>query len=379
MRVMGPDAETIVQPFLQSKRPIDLERMGPDELRLVRWCVAGEVVDDALVCVRRTAAGEAVVDVSVHGGPRIVQRVLMALRDAGARVVPAGELMHDGDPGATPFEREVMEALLGAKTRAAVGWLVRLLKMTPAMVEDVGAMIDRGEVEAARSRLEAVCAGMERAGYLLNGVRCVLTGEPNAGKSTLANALAEREQAVVSETAGTTRDWVEHPGAVAGVPFTLVDTAGLRDTGDALEQEAIRRSRAEIGRADVVVHVLDGSRGPTEAERQAVETAGGGPAKRVFVWNKTDLPLDGAQRALMERAKPGAMRVSGRTGEGVERLRAALLEAVGLSNWEGCVPLIFRERHVRACRAALSALDGSEKGGRAAQAALAGLMCGTSR
>jgi small GTP-binding protein len=168
--------------------------------------------------------------------------------------------------------------------------------------------------------------GGYRAGF------SVLVGRPNSGKSTLANVLAEREQAIVSDLPGTTRDWTEHPAAIEGVPFTIVDTAGIRSTDDPIEAEAVRRAREQVYRARVIIRVIDLS-GPPDTNEEALlpPSAGsaGDHAPILDVYNKADLPAHAGHVGGGPKAED--LRVSARTGDGIDHLRAALLAAVGMS------------------------------------------------
>jgi tRNA modification GTPase len=198
----------------------------------------------------------------------------------------------------------------------------------------------------------------ERAHYLLDGVRVVLVGRPNTGKSTLANRLAGRDLAIVSERPGTTRDWTEHPGAIAGVPFTFVDTAGIRSTTDPVEHEAIRRSRAQIAPASVVVRVIDGSQPPHDEDRQATEQAKrSGVPLMLFAWNKADLGEHPGQRMLLQVVERRGVAISAATGDGVDDLRRKLVSLLGLDGWEASDTAPFTERQMGAYRSALSALE----------------------
>jgi len=394
IQVAGRRAAAVVTPFLRSKRPIELERMGAAELRLCRWADGDEVLDDALVTVRHRRGGETIVDISLHGGRRIVQRALLMLKRAGARIVEPIELLDRGGHPAGPVERELLPILLRAKTRAVASWLARLVDRLPREIARALQELQADHRDAARLSLATLCRNAGKVRYLLDGVRVVVTGGPNVGKSALVNALAGREHALVSEVPGTTRDWVDHPGAVHGVPVTFVDTAGIHATDDPLEREAIRRARQQIKPADVVLRVIDLSAPPSPADRRAVaagpkrrrrhvarprektrhheETAEPEPADpcRVFVWNKSDLPHHAGHTALMARAGEAGMRVSARTEAGLSDMRLALLQAIGLENWQEKLLSPVTERQVTACRQALSALaaGGSDPAG-----AIAGL------
>ncbi|MCM2335635.1 MAG: 50S ribosome-binding GTPase, partial [Pseudomonas sp.] len=199
-------------------------------------------------------------------------------------------------------------------------------------------------LDAASRDLDALLRDAQRGRRLRDGLHAVLVGPPNAGKSSLLNALAGRDRAIVTDIAGTTRDLLHETVRIDGVELTLVDTAGLRDGGDAIEREGMRRARDELRRADLAIAVVD-ARDPA-AGRDAVAAAIGGVPAVVWVHNKADL-LD-AGRA----APPDGLAVSARTGAGLDalhgRLRALALADAGA---EGDGEFTARARHVEALAA----------------------------
>ncbi len=357
VQVIGRRAADALRPHLQADRPIDLESLVPDRLRLCRIVEGEQVIDDAVVAARRDERGRLIVEVNLHGGPRVVQRVLLLLKQAGAQIVGGGDwpsILHAGRP---VLEREAAEALLRVKTRAVAAWLARTVERLPAEVGAMLADLAAGRVDEVRARLADRCAAGQRARYLLDGVRVVLVGRPNTGKSTLANRLGGRDLALVSEQPGTTRDWTEHPGAIAGVPFTFVDTAGIRPTADPIEQEAIRRSHAQVAPADILVQVIDGSRPPHDDDRQAIERARGRDTPPlVFAWNKTDLGIHPEQTRFLEGVRKSGVTLSALTGEGLDALRVHLIAVLGLRNWPATEGAPFNDRQLTGYRDAEAAL-----------------------
>ena len=358
VQVAGRGSAAVVGPMLRTKRPLDLDRMDPGTLRLCRLVDGDQALDDVIVTARRDARQNLSVNLSLHGGPRIVQRLLLMLKRAGARIVEPAELLEAYSPARHRLEQEGLEALLKAKTRAVASWLARTVERLETDLDDILRDLRADRLNAARDTLARLCEQRINTRYLLAGVRVTLVGEPNTGKSTLANQLAGRDAAIVSRTAGTTRDWTEHPGAIDGVPFTFVDTAGLRETRDPIEQEAIRRARLQIEPADLVLRVIDGSVPPTPADLQAFEkTAQAGPHSRhLLIWNKSDLSLHAGHAPFIEPTAASGILVSAKTGEGLDRLRHRLSERVGLTHWQNSVGQPFSQRQSQACCQALSAL-----------------------
>jgi len=352
-----------LRPLFKASRPIEFDLPASNELRLCRLMDGEQVIDDAVVAARRNLTGQLVVDVSLHGGPRIVQRALLLLKSAGARIVPALELLDSTWAEGDLLHRETLEAIAQAKTRSVAVWLATTMDRLPREVEQLIGITQTDRLDSVRARLHDWLEASRRVRRVLTGVRVVLVGRPNSGKSTLANQLAGRHSAIVSDTPGTTRDWLEHPGAIDGVPFTFVDTAGLRESTDAIEVEAIRRTHRQVATADIVLHVIDRSSPPAsedlpranDANRANQEFTATKPT--LVVWNKSDLPADPDRAKRMECDSTKELRVSARTGEGLDLLRSALLETAGLAGWRQLAGVPFTVRQVQAVEEALSVME----------------------
>src|SRR5690606_28734138 len=209
-------------------------------------------------------------------------------------------------------------------------------------IDTLGGSALRKGLAEARAQLDTLMAAAERGCKLREGLHAVIVGPPNAGKSSLLNALAGSERAIVTEIAGTTRDLLHETLRIDGFELNLVDTAGLREDGDAIEREGMRRARAELRRADLALVVLD-ARDPGAGLRAVAADIVGVP-QRIVVHNKCDL-VDAP--ALTE----GALAVSARTGAGLDLLHARLREAAeGNTPAEGA--FTARARHVDALRRA---------------------------
>lgn len=359
VQVTGRESAAVVAPLLRTRKPLDLDRMDSGTLRLCRLVDGEEALDDVIVTVRRDASNNLTIDMSTHGGPRIVQRLLLLLKRNGATIVEPTELMKAYPQTCHALREELVETLLKAKTRAVTSWLARSVDRLQEEVDTVLADLKADRIDEARAMLSQMCEQRINMRYLLEGVRVTLIGEPNTGKSTLANQLAGRDAAIVSHLPGTTRDWTEHAGAVDGVPFTFVDTAGIRETLDPIEQEAIRRSHQQIEPADLVVRVIDGSMPLAPADRQWLDKADGAPsdAQCLFVWNKSDLPLHVDHERFMERMESPGLQVSAKLGTGIDGLRGRLIERVGFTGWQDRVGQPFTDRQCHALKQALSALS----------------------
>lgn len=353
-------------------------------LRRLRAGPGGEVLDQALVLWLPgpgSYTGEDSAELHLHGGPAVIAAVAGALATLGARPAEPGEFTRraflNGRMDLTAAEgiadliaaeteaqrRQALRQADGALARLLDGWvarLTRLLAHQEAAIEfaeddlpsDLG---DRARDGAAALRAE-IAAHLADGGQgerLRDGVVVAILGAPNAGKSSLLNALAGREAAIVSARAGTTRDVVEVRLVLAGIPVTVADTAGLREAADEVEQEGIRRARRRAEEADLVMAVF-----ATDVAPDAPTLAWVTPGALVLA-NKVDLaPAPGTIGGVAPLA------ASARTGAGLGALRARLeAEAVRLAG-AGDAALLTRPRH----RAALT-----EAAGWLAEAEAAGL------
>ncbi|MBB3342635.1 tRNA uridine-5-carboxymethylaminomethyl(34) synthesis GTPase MnmE [Luteimonas sp. RC10] len=337
----------------------------------------GETLDDGIAIAFAGPAsytGEDVVELQGHGSPVVLQQVLARCRALGARLARPGEfseraflngrldltqaeavadLIAAGDVRAARAARRALDGAFSTRCDALAAELLHLRVHVEAMIDFSDEPIDAlgGDVVAERldalaTSLAVLLAEAEQGRRLRDGLHAVIVGPPNAGKSSLLNALAGSERAIVTEIAGTTRDLLHETVRIAGAELTLVDTAGLREAGDAIEREGIRRARAELRRADLAIVVLD-ARDPDAGLSAVAGDIQDVPA-RLVVHNKVDL-LEGAA------TDDDVVRVSARTGAGLDLLRAALATQVaGPAAGEGA--FTARQRHVDALRIAADAV-----------------------
>ena len=352
-------------------------------LRRLRDPSGGEVLDQALVLWFPGPAsytGEDSAELHLHGGPAVIAAVGHALVTLGARPAEPGEFTRraflNGRMDLTAAEgiadliaaeteaqrRQALRQAEGALARLLDGWsarLTRLLAHQEAAIEfadedlpsDLGARAQAGAAEL-RAEIDAHLADAGQGERLREGIVVAILGAPNAGKSSLLNALAGRDAAIVSARAGTTRDVVEVRLVLAGIPVTLADTAGLRDAADEIEQEGIRRARRRAEEADLVLAVFATDVAP-DAPTLAWVARGA-----LVLANKADL-------APAPEAIGGVppLTVSARTGEGLEALRARLeAEAVRLAG-AGDAAMLTRPRHRAALSEASAWLAGAEAAG----------------
>ncbi|MBN2719523.1 MAG: tRNA uridine-5-carboxymethylaminomethyl(34) synthesis GTPase MnmE [Proteobacteria bacterium] len=349
IRVSGPDALSVVQKVFTPASP----QKAPFPARKALFGRAhhpdrpSDPIDLGVLTYfngPKTYTGEDLAEVTLHGGPLILHTFLQAVLRAGARLAEPGEFTRraflngrmdlsqaEAVAGlifsATDEARRVMlRQVEGAMGRQASSMRESLLESKvlleasidfPEEAEEGEQQRVRGLLGETRDQAARLLKTTRMGMALREGLRVVIAGAPNVGKSSLLNALLQEERAIVHETEGTTRDYIEGTLNVGGLPVKVVDTAGIRVSADALEQEGVRRTKGLMDRADAVLLVLDQSRPLYPQERTLLEEGGG--AARVIVVNKEDLKIDPAFHA-----PPGAVKVSARQGTGIEDLKRAI-------------------------------------------------------
>ncbi|MFZ5524718.1 MAG: tRNA uridine-5-carboxymethylaminomethyl(34) synthesis GTPase MnmE [Pseudomonadota bacterium] len=367
IRVSGGDIERLIREIL-GKLPSARRALYSNFLD-----ENGDIIDRGIAIyfpAPHSYTGEHVLELQGHGGPAVLQMMLQRCLDLGARLAQPGEFtrraflngkldLAQAESVADLIEANSAEAARGAmrslcgEFSSAVHRLLNELIHLRMLVE---AMLDFPEEEAAaddigrRDRLlsnlqlylKQTLATATQGSLLREGAQVVIAGQPNVGKSSLLNRLAGEELALVSTIPGTTRDVIRQSIQIRGVSMHIMDTAGLRVSRDEMENMGIALTRQTLQRADLILLLLDASQGMTEQDKAIVEDL---PADipRLLVLNKTDL-LQGKISDLQEIDK--SVKVSAKTGEGIEELRSKLLEAVGWRDQEGGV-FIARERHLR--------------------------------
>ena len=334
--------------------PVGRHRLDEDgqarRLLLGRLTDGGEVVDSQCLAVYMPGpdsyTGEDVVEFHLHGGSVAVRMALDALEKQGVRSALHGEFTRraflNGKMDLT--QAEAVAEMVAATSRAALSLANRQLaggfggKLNPidillkTLLAELESHLDFPEEELDWMPLSEMCrqfqesrkaltelAATRREGEVLRGgVRLAIAGAPNAGKSSLLNRLLGRERAIVSPIPGTTRDTVEADCVIRQIPFRIVDTAGIRESADRIEQDGVRRSQAAVGEADVVLWVMDSALPPGEAMPFPAEWSCRG--RIIVVANKCDVPGS--------RPQEGAVAFSARTGEGFDGLCDALEAAV---------------------------------------------------
>jgi tRNA modification GTPase len=376
IRVSGTGSLGLLSAVLRG-RP-DLERAPGHTLRRSAVVDGDEPVDDALVAIYRAPrsyTGEDGAEITCHGSLPVIRRILSLLARSGFREAGPGEFTQraflNGRMDLTQAEavNEIVRArtdrarslalqrLSGAIQRKIEAVRDDLLGVQAALEacldypeEDHGAAVDTAVLDRSAAALGVLADTCARGRIYQEGVSVALAGATNSGKSSLFNQLLRQDRAIVSEVHGTTRDWLEAGLDVEGIPVRLYDTAGTRDTGDPLEREGMRRTAEVVRGADLVMYLVDGCRGTTPEDAAAMGAAKASGERLLVVWNKIDL-------AGALPCPEGFVPVSALTGEGLDRLEAALAASLleGTSD-AGGGPLLDSERQRELLRKALAAL-----------------------
>ena len=374
IRLSGPDAATIAQQIVG-----DLPAPRLAALRAFTDA-AGEPIDEGLVLyfpAPHSMTGESVVELQGHGGPVVLDRLLQRLLSLGAVLAEAGEFSQRAfvngridltraeavadviNAGSEAAARAAMRSLQGAFARTINTLVERLL----AVRVHCEAHIDFADepLTEAESSTTALAAALDQIKVdlqetlrlaasgerLQSGLTLVIAGRPNAGKSSLLNALAGRDAAIVTDIAGTTRDIIDTALHLDGLPLRVLDTAGLRESDDQIEQEGVRRARAAMAQADRILLVMEDG---DAIDPASLDLPAGVPITRVV--NKID--LTGRPPGVVDEMAD-TVAVSALTGVGLGALREHLFTQLGHTHEEP--PFMARRRHLLALQAAAEDLD----------------------
>jgi tRNA modification GTPase len=359
----GPTVAALIGGALPAPRHASLRRLRDP---------SGALLDHALVLwfpAPNTYTGDDCAELHLHGGRAVIDGVADALATSGLRPAEPGEFtrraflngrmdlveaeaVHDLVTAETEAQRrQALRQLEGALGALYQDWADRLrgiLAYQEALIdfpdEDLPPEVEDqllATLRTVRTEVAAHLNDAHRGEKLREGLFFAITGAPNVGKSTLVNALAERDVAIVSAIPGTTRDALETRVILGGVPVTLVDTAGLRETTDSIEAEGVRRARARAQDADLAMTVVEAGSPPPD-------TAGD---NHLLIANKSDLGRPGPD---------GALRISAKTGQGMDELRARLATTARQMTESSGPPPLTRARHRAALLAAAEHLDAAE-------------------
>lgn len=358
IRVSGPEAVALAGRVWHGRT--DLAAVDARRLQLgILRGVAGQVIDSQCLAVRmpgpHSYTGEDVVELHCHGGALCVQLALRELLKAGCRLAEPGEftrrafingkldltqaeavaeLLNAGSERALNVANQQLQGHLGTTVRQTYDRLKFFLGEVEARLDFPEEDLDWSSLEVLPEGLGAVCGelqvlvGSRREGEILRGGVClVIAGEPNVGKSSLLNLILGHERAIVSDLPGTTRDSIEAPAHIRGIPLRLIDTAGLRESGDYVERIGIARSQATIRQADVILWVMEANQLPRE---NPLPSGCECPGDVIYVANKSDC-LAEVPSAVADGTLPHPVYVSALRGVGLE----ALYDVIEARVWQG--------------------------------------------
>jgi tRNA modification GTPase len=383
VRLSGPRAQEIAQSFVE--RPGAFE---PRHATFTRLVLPSRGAIDHVVVISypgpASYTGEDVVEISAHGSPVLLQQIVGAALERGARLAARGEFtlraflngrldlvqaeaVADLVAASTPLQaRAAFDQLDGTLTARMGDIDAQLLDLAVRFEasldfpEEGYTFID--EAEGARrigeiaAQVEALACEGRRGRLLREGITVAIVGRPNVGKSSVFNRLAGAERAIVHAAPGTTRDLISEIVDMNGLAVTLVDTAGVRPAEDAVEAEGVRRANQSIAAADLVLAVFDTSAPLSVEDRSLLKQTESRP--RLIVLNKADLPV--VWTADMLGSEGEAVTVSARDGKGMDLLRGAIAEAAGVTEHQ--VPAaVTNMRHVALLERALAALRRAER------------------
>jgi tRNA modification GTPase len=360
VRLSGTDAMSIAEKIFVSKNESKLSSAKNHTVHY-GWIInpnSKENIDEVLVTVMRapkTYTREDTIEISCHGGITAVQSILKLLLESGARLAEPGEFTKraflNGRIDLTQAEAVLdiinsrTDTFLRISNNQLRGELSKELESVREILINVYIEIEailnfpeddidvqaRGRlserIQEARRRVENLLKSSDQGRILKDGIKLVLCGRPNVGKSSLLNVLLKTPRAIVSEIAGTTRDTIEEAAQIQGVPFQLVDTAGILTPRDIIEEEAIKRSHMSIQSADLVLYILDHSQPVTQEDKQLMEMIKGRPV--IIVLNKVDLPAGIMEKEISETfPKQKLVKISALRNEGIEELKNLILKEV---------------------------------------------------
>ncbi len=375
VRLAGPNAVAVADRIFRGKqKPSELA----SHFQQFGEIVDGErLIDQVMLSVHRAPAsytGEDVVEISCHGGVLVTARVWEACLRAGARAARPGEFTEraylNGKLDLTQAEAvidliraqtdlalrsatEQLEGRLGERISQLREDLISLIANLEAYIDfpdediepDVGEAF-RARLEKIRVQTEALLATAAHGRIFREGVRVVIYGATNAGKSSLLNRLLGFPRAIVNEMPGTTRDTIEEVVNLRGVALRLTDTAGLRASADAVEQEGMARTERSLAQADLVLHLVDAS--AAKPEYTSTENAG---RAELLLLNKSDLPEHSDWKSC------DALRISCTTENGLAGLEEQILARVSGQHWDVPSAVAINRRHGDCLRRALEACD----------------------
>lgn len=397
IRISGKEAFQIVKKIWKGK---DLDNAKTHTLHFGKIVdLNNEVVDEVLLSVFRAPHSftmEDSIEISTHGSPYIVQRVLSLLLQAGARMAEPGEftkraylngrfdlvqaeavadLIASQSSAAHRVAMQQMRGRFSSKIKQLREQLIHfasLLELELDFSEEDVEFADRTQLLSLLSEIKKVVHHLKESykygNVLKRGVPVAIVGKPNAGKSTLLNALLQEEKAIVSDIAGTTRDVIEDEITIEGITFRFIDTAGIRETSDTIEAIGVERARQKMKEASIILYLFDVNTVNIEEVQDAIQEIENLNVSYILLGNKTDMlsehsKLTAIQEALKKESQVPFMFISAKNEKDVENLKSELLKRV--QQWEASLQtdiIVTNARHYEFLEKAEQALSQAEYG-----------------
>ncbi|KJJ85570.1 tRNA modification GTPase TrmE [Candidatus Omnitrophus magneticus] len=394
VRLSGNDAFAVVSKIFFSKNSSDIfsYKTGTIHFGYIKDIAKGEIIDEVLLSVMRapkTYTKENIVEINCHGGALIVQMVLDVCISSGARLAEPGEFTKRAflngriDLSQAEAVIDIIKSESEICSRMAMenlqGKLSRDIREIRELIINILAEIElsidfteedvefseqsriTGKIKTARNKIKDMLASGSKGMMIKRGVKAVICGRPNVGKSSLMNALLRHERVIVAERAGTTRDVVEDALNIKGISVRLYDTAGIMETSDAIEIESIKRTKQKIDSADIALFVLDAGAVISQEDRLIFETIKN--KNKVIILNKIDMPLKiNEELVKKEFNMPDACEVSSLTGKGIENLEEIVFKMIAGNTFDkGHASIIARVRHKECLENALISMNNADK------------------
>lgn len=392
IRLSGEDALSVASKIFKAKGLADVSKAQPRHMYYGHVTDGSVSVDECLFVYMKgphSYTGEDVVELQLHGSMEALRETLALALQNGADLAEAGEFTKRAflNGRLDLSQAEAVMDIIEASGRAALhqaeshlsGALSRYVKEGRRLLKDmIGQLevtIDYPEEDLEDLTQEEIARGLsaidrsltdllarsEKGRLIRDGIRTVIAGKPNAGKSSLLNGLLQEERAIVTDVPGTTRDTIEEVMHIGGVPLLLMDTAGIRNTRDKVEQLGISRAKESISRADLILLVIDGSEPLAEEDKELLLLVKDKQA--LIIINKNDLPEKTDRKVISDLSggKP-CISLSALSGDGLPLLEQALEKTAGLSGMtEGRELFLTNLRHVESVRQALGAVKRAEE------------------
>ena len=390
IRVSGENSHSIITPFFDSKRA---SKTGYESHRAYfgDFCIKEEQIDEVLITFfdeGKSFTGEESFEISCHGSPYIVQRIMECVLEAGARLADPGEYtMRAFMNGRMDLaQAEAVADLIHAENKTMHDVALRQLKGGLSSEIDsfrdelvhFASMIEleldfsEEDVEFAsrkqllnmlqslKTNVHSLLESFKYGNAIKNGIATAILGAPNAGKSTLLNALLGEDRAIVSAIAGTTRDIIEDTFHYAGLTYRLIDTAGIRDTEDYVEKIGIQKAFEQAEKADVIFYLIDATAPEKNVENRIKYLKASAPHTRVFLCiNKTDQVDTDVALDLFPITKHDFFPISAKSKKGLNSLLDALKEATEWTAHSSTQTIVTNARHADALRRTSLAIDKS--------------------